>query len=95
MKVTISDRAPALQNGPRTLAIDVGCTGLKASVLDQVDKIPADRIRVATPHPCWPKVLNRRERRSRGARVIEFGRSRQTAALHGDYDARHVVARTS
>lgn len=40
MKVTIPDRAPALQNSPRTLAIDVGCTGLKASVLDQVDKIP-------------------------------------------------------
>ena len=65
MKVAISDRAAAPQNGPRTLAIDVGCTELKASVFDQVDKSPADRIRVATFHPCWPKVLNRRERQSR------------------------------
>jgi hypothetical protein len=48
MKVTIPDRAPALQNSPRTLAVDAGCPGLKASVLDQVDKIPTDRIRVAT-----------------------------------------------
>ena len=27
MKVTIADRTPALQNGSRTLAIDVGGTG--------------------------------------------------------------------
>jgi polyphosphate glucokinase len=57
MKDTIADRAPALQNGPRTLAIDVGGTGLKASVLDQAGKMLADRIRVATPYPCPPKVL--------------------------------------
>jgi polyphosphate glucokinase len=57
MKDTIADRAPALQNGPRTLVIDVGGTGLKASVLDQAGKMLADRIRVATPYPCPPKVL--------------------------------------
>ena len=57
MKETIADRAPALKNGPRTLAIDVGGTGLKASVLDRAGKMLVDRIRVATPYPCPPKVL--------------------------------------
>ena len=95
MKVTIPDPAPALQNNPRTLAIDVGCTGLKASVLDQVDK-NSDRpdscrhtLSVSAESPESPRTA------IAGARVIEFGRSRQIAALHGDYDARHVVARTS
>jgi polyphosphate glucokinase len=57
MKNTIADRAPAFSNGPRTLAIDVGGTGLKASVLDQAGKMLVDRTRVATPYPCPPKVL--------------------------------------
>ena len=33
------DRAPTLRNGPRTLAIDVGGTGLKALVLDKTGKM--------------------------------------------------------
>ncbi len=57
MKDTIGERAAALQNGPRTLAIDVGGTGLKASVLDQAGKMLTDRIRVDTPYPCPPEVL--------------------------------------
>ena len=36
---------------PTTLAIDVGGTGLKASVLDAAGKLVADRVRVATPLP--------------------------------------------
>jgi polyphosphate glucokinase len=42
---------------PRTLAIDVGGTGLKASVLDGSGSMMADRVRVATPYPCPPSVL--------------------------------------
>ena len=43
--------------GTRTLAIDVGGTGLKASVLDARGKMLADPVRVATPYPCSPRVL--------------------------------------
>lgn len=42
---------------PRTLAIDIGGTGLKASVLDEAGNMLAKRVRVATPHPCPPGVL--------------------------------------
>ncbi len=41
----------------KTLAIDVGGTGLKASVLDSNGVMIADRIKVATPYPCPPEVL--------------------------------------
>jgi polyphosphate glucokinase len=40
---------------PTTLAIDVGGTGLKASVLDAAGKLVADRVRVPTHYPCAPK----------------------------------------
>ena len=40
---------------PTTLAIDVGGTGLKASVLDAAGKLVADRVRVLTQYPCTPK----------------------------------------
>ena len=59
MKDANADRAPTQRNGSRTLAIDVGGAGLKASVLDQAGKMLVDRIRVATPYPCPPKVLIR------------------------------------
>lgn len=42
---------------PATLAIDVGGTGLKASVLDADGKLIADRVRVPTPYPCPPEHL--------------------------------------
>jgi polyphosphate glucokinase len=42
---------------PRTLAIDVGGTGLKAAVLDPSGAMIADRVRVPTPYPCPPTVL--------------------------------------
>lgn len=41
----------------RTLAIDVGGTALKASVLDHRGKMIVDCVRVDTPYPCPPKVL--------------------------------------
>ncbi|MDB5393349.1 MAG: hypothetical protein JWM91_855 [Rhodospirillales bacterium] len=40
-----------------TLAIDIGGTGLKASVLDQTGKMLVDRVKVPTPYPCTPQVL--------------------------------------
>lgn len=43
--------------GARTLAIDVGGTGLKASVLDARGKMLVKRVWVATPHPCPPKMM--------------------------------------
>jgi polyphosphate glucokinase len=43
--------------GVRTLAIDVGGTGLKAAVLDARGKMIVGRVRLDTPYPCPPKVL--------------------------------------
>lgn len=43
----------------RTLAIDVGGTGLKASILDARGRMIVDRVRVDTPYPCPPKVMVR------------------------------------
>jgi len=40
-----------------TLAIDIGGTGLKASVLDPVGQMLCDRVRVDTPQPCSPPLL--------------------------------------
>lgn len=45
--------------GRRTLAIDVGGTNLKASVLDDAGRMLAKRVRVATPDPCRPAILLR------------------------------------
>ena len=59
MRHATGDRSSAFRNGPRTLAIDVGGTGLKASVLDRTGKMLVDRVCVATPYPCPPKVLLR------------------------------------
>jgi polyphosphate glucokinase len=59
MKDAMGNRTSTFRNGRRTLAIDVGGTGLKASVLDRAGKMLVDRVRVATPYPCPPKVLLR------------------------------------
>ena len=40
-----------------TLAIDIGGTGLKASVLDGTGKMLVDRVRVATPYPLTPEIF--------------------------------------
>jgi len=40
-----------------TLALDIGGTGLKASVLDISGNMVADRVRIPTPHPCPPETL--------------------------------------
>ncbi|MBN9078164.1 MAG: chromosome partitioning protein ParA [Rhizobiales bacterium 65-79] len=43
--------------GPHTLAIDIGGTGLKASVLDKNGNMIAEEVRIDTPYPCPPKVM--------------------------------------
>ena len=42
---------------PYTLSIDIGGTGLKASILDIKGKMTVDRVRVDTPYPCPPKTM--------------------------------------
>lgn len=46
-------------DAPHTLAVDVGGTGVKASLLDAEGRMVVDRVRVATPYPCRPNVLLR------------------------------------
>ena len=48
---------PATPVGPLTLAIDIGGTGLKASVLDAEGAMVADRVLVKTTYPCAPTKL--------------------------------------
>src|SRR3954454_14387183 len=45
------------KNGPITLAIDIGGSGLKASALDADGKMLTDRLRVPTPYPLSPTKL--------------------------------------
>ena len=64
-KRTAAKRAPAdptaiPRRWPRdvkTLAIDIGGTGLKASVLDSKGQMTVDRVRTDTPYPCPPELL--------------------------------------
>jgi polyphosphate glucokinase len=46
-----------IRKRPYTLSIDVGGTGLKASVLDSRGRMVVGRILTDTPRPCPPKVL--------------------------------------
>lgn len=41
----------------KTLAIDVGGTGLKAALLDADGTMIGDRVKIATPYPCPPEKL--------------------------------------
>ena len=50
-------RRSATPVGPLTLAIDIGGTGLKASVLDAQGAMVADRVVVKTTYPCPPAKL--------------------------------------
>jgi polyphosphate glucokinase len=40
-----------------TLAVDIGGTGVKATLLDEKGRIESSRERVPTPYPCKPRVL--------------------------------------
>ena len=46
-----------MTDGPLTLAIDVGGTGLKATVLAPDGEMLSERVRRETPYPCPPAVL--------------------------------------
>ena len=52
-----SPRTAKSNSEPKTLAIDIGGTGLKAAVLDSEGEMLTERVRVETPHPCPPKLL--------------------------------------
>src|ERR1700733_11577703 len=54
---TQPDPAKAEPRHPFTLAIDIGGTGLKASVLDASGAMVADRVRVPTSYPLSPETL--------------------------------------
>ena len=53
----MSDPASQAGHPLQTLAIDIGGTGLKASVLDESGKMVEKHVRVPTPHPCTPDIL--------------------------------------
>jgi polyphosphate glucokinase len=46
-----------MPTGPQTLAIDIGGTGLKATVLDAEGHAVHERVRVPTTYPCPPDKL--------------------------------------
>jgi polyphosphate glucokinase len=55
----VPEQARATPTTPTTLAIDIGGTGLKASVLDADGRAIVDRVRTKTPYPCSPRVVIR------------------------------------
>jgi polyphosphate glucokinase len=56
-KVTKPKAHPIRLDEPRTLAIDIGGTGLKASVLDGEGAMLTEKVRVATPPQCSPELM--------------------------------------
>ena len=50
---------PVKKSDPRTLAIDIGGTGLKMMVVDSSDRALSERARVDTPHPATPAAVLR------------------------------------
>lgn len=57
MDVRTAPTAIVSDAGPNTLAVDVGGTGIKASVLDAAGHFEHDRERVETPYPLAPQTL--------------------------------------
>ena len=51
------EQARVAPEHPFTLAVDIGGTGLKASVLDARGAMVADRVKIATPYPLPPEKL--------------------------------------
>jgi polyphosphate glucokinase len=48
---------PGRGEGPRTLCVDIGGTGIKAMVVSSVGKPLGERLRIETPHPGTPKAV--------------------------------------
>jgi polyphosphate glucokinase len=57
MPVTVPPSAPSDAAAPDTLVIDIGGTGLKATVLDPLGQPEHGRVRVDTTYPCPPDKL--------------------------------------
>lgn len=89
--------------GPRTLAIDIGGTGLKALVLGPDGKALTERQRVPTPRPATPQAVMRElkklikplgdfERVSVGfPGVVEEGVTKTAHNLHGSWVGFHFA----
>jgi polyphosphate glucokinase len=58
-KKRAAKKAPAAAAGPRTLAIDIGGTGLKMLVLDARGRATNERARIETPQPATPTSVLR------------------------------------
>jgi polyphosphate glucokinase len=59
-----------VSDGPRTLSVDCGGTGMKSAVLDASGSPVSTRVRVRTPYPCPPAVfVDTIERLASGAGV--------------------------
>lgn len=52
-----ADASAEATPGPKTLAIDIGGTGLKAGIVDAGGNLVGERVRVDTPYPCPPDVM--------------------------------------
>lgn len=63
---------PSATKGPRTLAIDIGGTGIKAMLLDARGNALTERMRVPTPKPATPRNV--------------LGAIRDLAKQAGDFD---------
>ena len=57
MKKNTTPTKRARLSKARTLAIDIGGTGLRASVLDENGNMIGEEVRIDTPYPCPPKVM--------------------------------------
>jgi polyphosphate glucokinase len=57
MPVTVPSPALSDLSSPRTLVLDIGGTGLKATVLDPQGQPEHERVRVETSYPCPPDKL--------------------------------------
>ena len=55
--IAASEAASPSTGGDRTLAIDIGGTGVKAMLLDELGKPLTDRLRAKTPDPSTPKAI--------------------------------------
>ena len=50
-------RGPSRGSRPHTLAIDIGGSAVKASILDRYGRMIRDPVHLPTPYPCTPRVL--------------------------------------
>ena len=60
MTAQVSSGTYSAPTAPTTLTIDIGGSGLKASVLDAAGALLVDRVRVKTEYPCPPDALVQR-----------------------------------